>query len=58
MITKKPKGFAAMDLEKRRSISSLGGKSVPADKRSFSRDPELAMRAGEKGGKAKSKSSN
>ena len=25
MITKKPKGFAAMDLEKRRSISSPGG---------------------------------
>lgn len=36
----------------RRALASLGGKSVPSHKRSFSRNRELAARAGGKGGEA------
>lgn len=39
-----------MDPEKRRAIASKGGKSVPDEKRSFSRDSALAAKAGHKGG--------
>jgi general stress protein YciG len=46
------RGFAAMDPEKQREIARKGGRSVPADKRSFSTSPELAANAGRKGGKA------
>lgn len=35
-----------MDPEKRRKIASMGGNSVPADKRSFAQNRELAARAG------------
>ncbi len=38
--------------EKRREIASLGGLSVPPEKRSFSKDPTLASAAGQKGGTA------
>ncbi|MEK4035803.1 KGG domain-containing protein [Methylocystis sp. IM2] len=51
----KPKGkrgFASMDPEKRRQIASLGGKSVPPEKRSFSQSADLAAAAGRKGGVA------
>lgn len=48
----KRRGFASMDPEKRKKIASKGGKSVPADRRSFSQDPDLASRAGRKGGQA------
>ena len=51
----KPKlkrGFASMDIEKRRAIASMGGKSVPSDKRSFSVNRHLATEAGRKGGAA------
>jgi general stress protein YciG len=41
-----------MSPEKRKEIASKGGASVPADKRAFSRDRELASKAGEKGGQA------
>ena len=44
------RGFAAMDEERQREIASKGGESVPAEKRSFSQDPELASEAGRKGG--------
>lgn len=44
------RGFAAMTLEKRTEISRKGGASVPAAKRSFSQDRELAADAGRKGG--------
>lgn len=44
------RGFAAMDIERRREIARKGGESVPKEKRSFSRDPELAADAGRKGG--------
>lgn len=48
--TKRLRGFAALSPEKRREISSRGGRSVDPAKRAYSRDPELAMRAGRKGG--------
>jgi general stress protein YciG len=51
--TKKPRGFAAMTPERRSEIARLGGKSVPAEKRQFSRDTDLASRAGRVGGQAK-----
>jgi general stress protein YciG len=46
------RGFASMDSEKRREIARLGGKSVPAEKRSFSTNSDLAAQAGRKGGLA------
>jgi general stress protein YciG len=54
-VTGKPKqrrGFAAMDPERRREIARKGGAAVPAEKRSFHRDRELAASAGAKGGEA------
>jgi len=48
--TPKPRGFAAMTPEKRREIATKGGAGVPAEKRAFSRDRELAAEAGRKGG--------
>lgn len=54
MTTTKPKqrrGFAAMDPAKQREIARRGGASIPKHRRSFSQDPELARRAGTKGGK-------
>lgn len=49
---KQRRGFAAMDAETRRRIAAKGGASVPADKRSFSKDRDLAATAGRKGGLA------
>ena len=46
------RGFASMDEKKQHEIASKGGKSVPADGRSFSKDHELAAEAGRKGGEA------
>ena len=46
------RGFASMDEDKQREIASKGGKSVAAEDRSFSKDPELAAEAGRKGGEA------
>ena len=46
------RGFAAMDEDKQREIAKKGGESVPAEKRTFSRDPELAAEAGRKGGES------
>ena len=48
--TKPARGFAAMDASRQRAIASKGGQSVPAEKRSFSQDPNLAAEAGRKGG--------
>lgn len=51
--TKKPKsrrGFASMAKDKQLKIAVLGGKCVPADKRSFAQNKELAKLAGSKGG--------
>lgn len=44
------RGFASMNPEKQREIASMGGKSVPSEKRSFSTNRELASQAGRKGG--------
>lgn len=44
------RGFASMDDDKQREIASKGGQSVPAEKRSFSQDHDLASEAGRKGG--------
>lgn len=41
-----------MTPEKRRETAAKGGRNVPAEKRSFSQAPELAARAGRKGGQA------
>lgn len=49
------RGFAAMDRGRQRDIASKGGSSVPVAKRSFSRDHDLAVRAGRKGGLARMK---
>lgn len=47
---KRRMGFATMDPERRREIARKGGASVPADRRSFAQDRELAATAGAKGG--------
>ena len=44
------RGFASISVEKRREIASKGGKSVPAEKRSFSQNRSLASEAGRNGG--------
>ena len=46
----KGRGFAGMDAQRQHEIASKGGRSVPAEKRSFSRDHKLAAEAGHKGG--------
>ena len=46
------RGFAAMSPDQRCFIASKGGRSVPADRRSFSQDRQLAARAGRKGGQS------
>lgn len=49
---KSKRGFASMDRTRQRAIASKGGHGVPADKRSFSKNRELAAVAGRKGGEA------
>ncbi len=46
------RGFASMDPEMQRRIASKGGRSVPPEERSFSKDRALAAEAGRKGGEA------
>lgn len=46
------RGFASMDPEKQKEIASKGGKSVPPEERSFSKDHNLASKAGKKGGES------
>ena len=46
------RGVASMDVAKRRAIASKGGQSVPNEKRSFSRNRNLAAEAGRKGGQS------
>jgi hypothetical protein len=55
--TSKPprkRGFATMSLEQRREIARKGGSSVAPENRSFSRDRDLAARAGMIGGETSS----
>lgn len=49
---KKLRGFAAMSPERRRAIAAKGGGAVPPEKRSFSKNRELSVSAGSKGGQA------
>ena len=49
---KSNRGFASMDDDRQREISSKGGQNVPDEKRSFSQDRELAAEAGRKGGQS------
>jgi uncharacterized protein len=52
--TEKPKskkGLASLSPEKRRMIASMGGKSVPKEKRTFARNRAVASAAGKKGGR-------
>ena len=51
-MPKQRRGFAAMSLEKRTELARKGGRSIPADKRAFSKDRQLAADAGRKGGEA------
>lgn len=46
------RGFAAMDSKRQREIARKGGESVPAEKRSFSLNRELAADSGRKGGQS------
>lgn len=50
MAHQSERGFAGMSDDKQRDIASKGGQSVPAEKRSFSQDHELASEAGRRGG--------
>jgi general stress protein YciG len=47
-------GFASMEPERQRKIASMGGSSVPAEKRPFAQNHRLAAEAGRKGGMASS----
>jgi uncharacterized protein len=49
---KSKRGFASMNPERQREIARKGGKSVPAEKRSFSKNSDLAASAGRKGGQS------
>ena len=48
---KSKKGLASLSPEKRRMIASMGGKSVPKEKRTFARNRAVASAAGKKGGR-------
>jgi len=50
MTEKSKRGFASMDKDRQREIARQGGQSVPSEKRSFSKNAELASQAGSKGG--------
>jgi len=54
-MAKQIRGFAAMKPEDRVWIARKGGASVAPEKRSFSRNKELAKEAGAKGGRASRK---
>jgi general stress protein YciG len=47
---KQKRGFSGMSAEKQREIAAKGGAAVPAGKRSFKKNPDLAAAAGRKGG--------
>src|ERR1700749_2459118 len=50
---KSNRGFASMDRTRQREIASKGGHGVPPEKRSFSKNRELAAAAGRKGGESR-----
>lgn len=49
-MIKRKLGFAAMTPAKRKAIAAMGGKAIPAEKRSFSVSRDLAVSAGRLGG--------
>jgi uncharacterized protein len=49
-VPKRKRGFATLTPEHRKLIAAAGGRAVPAHKRSFSIDGNLAANAGRKGG--------
>ena len=56
--TGKPKGkrgFASMDPDRVREIAAQGGRSIPDEHRAFSKDRDLAARAGRLGGQKSGK---
>ena len=53
-MPKQQRGFALLSADRIREIASKGGSSVPSEKRAFSRDKDLAITAGRKGGEANS----
>jgi general stress protein YciG len=53
--TTRPRGFAALaisDPARLREVARMGGASIPAEKRAYAVDRDLASRAGTKGGRA------
>ena len=48
---KKLRGFAKLSPERRREIAAEGGRSVEPQERAFSKDRDLAARAGRTGGR-------
>lgn len=50
--SKSKRGFASMSRERQREIASMGGKALPAHKRSFSQNRLLASESGRKGGQS------
>lgn len=44
------RGFAGMDPDRQREIAAKGGRSVPAEERSFAKNHQLAAEAGRRGG--------
>jgi len=53
-VTKSRRGFASMNPARLREVSAMGGRASPANKRTFALDSDLARRAGQKGGRARS----
>ena len=49
-IEKRKRGLACLSPERRSEIARMGGKSVPPEKRAFSRSASLAADAGRIGG--------
>ena len=50
---KAKRGFALLTPEARRKMAAKGGAAVPAENRSFSKDRDLASKAGTLGGQAR-----
>ena len=46
----KRRGFGSMSPERRKELATKGGKAIKPENRAFSRDRELAAKAGRKGG--------
>jgi general stress protein YciG len=51
-VTIRVGGFGSIGPERRREIASMGGSSVAAENRAYSRDRALAAAAGRKGGRS------